>query len=235
MRKTALIRLSTAAAVCLIAQLALAQNADRNTAGPTKNQLQLRVAEPRQGASIRGSSIRVVVAYNKTVFGQGQGTKFGEPNFPQPTFDVYLDNTLKQSLKGGETNVAIINSVPAGAHKIAVVAKNLSGEIIDRQEITVTNTEGASAASTSTTTAETSSAPPPQPAAPMPSDSSSMASQPPAAGSTYSRSDMSTQTTTSRAKGPAQSLPKTASENPRLGVIGLALLAAGLWIGRKVR
>src|SRR5690349_18821783 len=117
--------LSLLCAVAMVAAAAVmsAQNADRNTAGPTKNDLQLRLTEPTAGQTITGSSIRVAVAYNTTVFGQGQGTKFGEPNYPQPRFDVYLDNKLVQTLKGGEANVATIADVLPGQHTIAVVAK----------------------------------------------------------------------------------------------------------------
>src|SRR5947209_6605766 len=153
MRKV-MTNLVAAAVVLLVAGAASAQNADPNTGGPTKNTLRLRLVEPRQGAQINGSSIRVAVDYNRTLFGEGQGTKFGNANYPQPRFDVYVDNSLKETLKGGEKNVADIANVPPGTHKIAVVAKNVSNEIIDRAEVTVTNVAGTSAAESTTGTTD---------------------------------------------------------------------------------
>ena len=116
-----------ALAVAAFAGVALAQSADKNTGGPTANTLQLRLTEPAEGATITGTQVRVGVAYNMQAFGQGQGTRFGEANFPQPTFDIFLDNDLKATLKGTEANVAFIENVPPGAHKIVVMAKNVSG------------------------------------------------------------------------------------------------------------
>ncbi len=236
--------LMCAAAVVFAASLAIAQNADQNTGGPTKNDLRLRLTEPTQGQTISGSTIRVTVDYNRQVFGQGQGTKFGEPNYPQPRFDVYLDNQLKDTLKGGETNVATINDVPAGDHTIAVVAKNVSNEIIDRQEVKVTNTaavasnetSNASTASTGSTTGQTSTmgttgtteTNPPSYAkgteTTMPSTETSSGST----ASTSTANENPPSTTTS-------SMPKTASNAPLAGVIGLGLVAAGLLVTRKVR
>src|SRR5450759_5028258 len=129
---------ATVLALFVMAAVALAQNADQNTGGPTKNTLKLTLAEPLEGATITGSVVRVTVGYNPYAFGTGQGTHFGEPNFPQPRFDVYLDNTLKTTLKGTESNVATIENVPPGSHKIVVVAMNVSGEIIDRKEVNIT-------------------------------------------------------------------------------------------------
>ena len=49
------------AAGLALAGLALGQNADPNSAGPTKNDYRLRVVEPAEGAMIKGDSIQVVV------------------------------------------------------------------------------------------------------------------------------------------------------------------------------
>jgi LPXTG-motif cell wall-anchored protein len=132
---------ATVLAFFIMAAAALAQNADQNTGGPTKNTLKLTLTEPLEGATITGTVVRVTVGYNPYAFGTGQGTHFGEANFPQPRFDVYLDNTLKTTLKGTESNVATIENVPFGSHKIVVVALNVSGEIIDRKEVNVTTAE----------------------------------------------------------------------------------------------
>jgi len=212
-------RISTliaAVALCAFAGTALAQNADPNTGGPTKNTLKLKLMEPAEGATISGSSVRVTVDYNHQVFGAGQGTRFGEANFPQPRFDVFLDNQRKATLKGTESNTATIDSVPPGSHRIAVVALNVSGEVIDRKEVGITTTSTVIAQSTTSTSTSTMAAPAPEPAAPAPAPPAPAYVPPPAP------------------PAPAETtLPKTASVFPRLALAGLALVAAGLLIGRK--
>jgi LPXTG-motif cell wall-anchored protein len=209
---------AAAAAALLIAGVASAQNADQNTGGPTKNTLRLKLVEPREGQQISGSSIRVAVDYNRTGFGQGQGTKFGEANFPQPRFDVYLDNSLKETLKGGEKNVADITNVPPGKHKIAVVAKNVSNEIIDRAEVTVTNVAGTAAAEA------TAAAPPPvSSSTTVDTSSSSMSTATTTAPDTRAPSTTSTSDT----------LPRTGSNAPAAALLGATLLAAGVFVSRR--
>jgi LPXTG-motif cell wall-anchored protein len=209
------------AGVLCVAGWAAAQNADQNTAGPSKNQLKLRLTEPREGAQISGSTIRVAVDYNTTIFGAGQGTKFGEKNFPMPLFDVYVDNTLKQTLKGGESNVAVIEGISPGRHKVVVMAKNISNEIIDRAEVNVINTEATvsstvapapAPAETTTYSSNTSAPAPPPPSAPVRS--------------------YATDTTPTRQ---SDTLPTTGSSAPDAAVLGLALVAGGLWIARRAR
>ena len=209
------------AGVLCVAGWAAAQNADQNTAGPSKNQLKLRLTEPREGAQISGSTIRVAVDYNTTIFGAGQGTKFGEKNFPMPLFDVYVDNTLKQTLKGGESNVAVIEGIPPGRHKVVVMAKNISNEIIDRAEVNVTNTE----ATVSSTVAP---APAPAETTTYSSDTSAPAPPPPSAPVR----SYATDTTPTRQ---SDTLPTTGSSAPDAAVLGLALVAGGLWIARRAR
>ena len=53
---------------------------------------------------------------------------------PRPRVDVFLDNENKGTLQEGQ-NVVTIDGVTAGSHKLVVLAKNLSGEVIDRKEI----------------------------------------------------------------------------------------------------
>ena len=222
-----------AVAVFAAASLASAQNAGPNTSGPTKNDLQLRLTEPTSGQTITGSTIRVAVDYNRTVFGQGQGTKFGEPNYPQPRFDVYVDNKLAQTLKGGESNVATLTDIAPGEHTVAVVAKNLSNEIIDRKEVKVTNLAGTASTETSTTSGSmaTSGSTAPAPPAPAPSTYSTQATAPPppperpAAVESPAPSSGST----------ASTMPRTASRAPLTAAFGLGLVAAGLLVFRKAR
>lgn len=216
----------TLAGILCLAPFSVAQNADQNTAGPSRNQLKLRLTEPREGAEISGSTIRVTVDYNKTSFGEGQGTKFGEKNFPMPSFDVYIDNTLKQTLRGGESNVAVINDIPSGKHKIVVMAKNMSNEIIDRAEVNVTNTEVVAATTAPTADANRSSA-----SSNSTDTTPSSSSMPSRAYDTGASQSATTSDTTSR----GSSMPRTASNAPEAALIGLALVAGGLLIARRAR
>jgi LPXTG-motif cell wall-anchored protein len=213
------------AALSVLAAMPLvAQNADKNTAGPTKNDLKLRLTEPREGQQISGTTIRVAVDYNRTVFGAGSGTRFGEKNFPHPIFDVFVDNSLKQSLNGGEANVATITDVPLGKHKVVVIAKNISGEVIDRSEVNVTNIAMASTdSSTTTTTTEPAPAPAPPPApAPVYSAPAPPPSAPPV------------QETTS-GTATDNNLPATGSNAPATALLGMTLLAGGVFVARRKR
>jgi LPXTG-motif cell wall-anchored protein len=203
-------------ALGVFAGLALAQNADLNTAGPTADTLQLRLTEPAEGATITGDQVRVGISYNLAAFGQGQGTKFGEANFPLPIFEIYLDNDLRQTLKGTEANVAFIENVPPGAHNIVVMAKNISNEVIDRKQVSITTVPAAAATTTieqKTTAYEERTAPAPPPP-PAPAVEAPEPPPPPPA--------------------PAETLPATGSAYPTLAVAGLALAAIGLSLARKV-
>ncbi len=206
-------------ALLAVAAVGVAQNADRNTAAPTKNDLRLRLTEPAEGATVTGTSVRVTIDYSRQIFGAGQGTKFGEANFPHAIFDVYVDNKLQQSLKSGESNVATIDNVPTGSHKIAVVAKNISGEIIDRKEVNFVTTPSRTA-STETSTA-------PAPAVATSRETTSYSSSAPT--NTYQPPASTSSATT------PSTLPQTGSSAPRLALAGLALAGAGLLIARKAR
>jgi LPXTG-motif cell wall-anchored protein len=204
-----------ALAVAAFAGVALAQSADKNTGGPTANTLQLRLTEPAEGATITGTQVRVGVAYNMQGFGQGQGTKFGEANFPQPTFDIFLDNELKATLKGTEANVAFIENVPPGSHKIVVMAKNVSGEVIDRKEVGITTVPAVAAVTETTTTTFVERAPAP---APPPAPVVEAPAPPPPPAPVIE-----------------PELPKTGTAYPQMAAAGLALALAGLTLARKAR
>jgi LPXTG-motif cell wall-anchored protein len=204
-------------AVGAFAGVALAQSANYNTGGPTKNTLQLKLTEPAEGATITGTQVRDGIAYNTSNFGEGQGTKFGEKDFPQPTFDVFLDNDLKQTVKGSESNVVFIDNVPAGAHKIVVMAKNVSGEVIDRKQVNITT---APAVAVEIAPAPTTYAPaPPPPPAPEPAPVIEAPPPPPAPAMEMEH----------------ETLPKTGSAYPQVAAAGLALAIAGLALARKGR
>lgn len=209
-----------ALALFAVAGLALAQNADKNSAGPTKNDLKIRVMEPQEGATITGSTLRVAVDYDRARFREQGAVDKGLDKFPPPDFDVFVDGSLKQTLKSG-VNVATIDNLTPGSHKITILAKNISGEVIDRKEIGFTTVEAMAATTTSTSaTTERMSAPVPPPPAPAP------AYQPSAPSASY-------QPAPAPPAPMETTLPKTASPAPRLALLGLALLASGVLIGRK--
>jgi LPXTG-motif cell wall-anchored protein len=202
------------AASLLATGVALGQRADQNTGGPTKNTLGMKVVEPTDGATIPGDAVRVAVGYNTQSFATGQGTRFGEPNYPQPRFDVYVDDVLKTTLKGTESNVATISGISPGSHKIVVVAKNVSGEVIDRKEIDI---------QTVPVVAEKAIEPVKPAAEPVKTEAVAPAPPPPAS--------VAAEPPISEKKG----LPKTASPYAALALAGAALLTTGLLLARKVR
>jgi LPXTG-motif cell wall-anchored protein len=218
MRRTTTI-LTVALAVFLVAGLALAQNADKNSAGPTKNDLKIRVTEPLEGARIIGTSARVAIDFDRSMYREQGATDKGLDKFPPPTFDVFLDNNLRQSLKGG-TNVATIDNITPGSHKIVVLAKNLSGEVVDRKEINITAAAAVIAESTTReTTIATAPAPAPEPVAPAPAPAPVQSYSPPPAPAPAAPMETT--------------LPHTGTAAPRAALLGLVLVAAGFLVGRK--
>jgi len=251
-----------ALAVAATASLALAQNADKNTSGPTKNDYRLKVVEPREGATVNGSTVRVVV---DTRIPAEIGTEKRDVNsMPRPQVDVFLDNTNKGTLKE-EQNVIEVSGVDAGAHKLVLVAKNMSGEIIGRQEINFTSTAAGSTAMSTNPAPDTStsaySAPKDNDQA-MNSSSTPQSTTSTSSGSTYtapqstpqsstttgssSYSGTQSSTSTTSASSPSSSsssrnttsstrstLPHTATSDPLLAGAGLALLIGGYALRRR--
>src|SRR5262249_37330501 len=216
MKKGIRIAIAALAVAGVGAMAALAQNADKNTAGPTKNDYKMKVVEPVVGGVISGPTVRVVVdTLPKPEVG---GEKTDVNSMPRPDVRVFLDNDQKGELKA-EQNVLTIENVPAGEHKLVLVATNRSGEIIDRQEIPFVS-EAVTVATTTTTSETTSSsaytppAPrPPPPPAPAPAPASRAPAPAPAPPPPAYESS---------------TLPRTATSDPLLVVGGLALIGAGL-------
>ena len=132
------------------AAVALGQNADKNSAGPTKNDYRLRVVEPRRGSTITGSTVRVVV---NTEIPADVGDERRDVNsMPRPDVDVFLDGDLKGTMRDAN-NVLEVDSVNAGPHKLILLAKNRANEIIDRKVIKFSSAPAV--ASTTTTSSDT--------------------------------------------------------------------------------
>ncbi len=226
----------SALALALASSLAFAQNADPNSAGPTKNDYRLRVLEPVEGATITGGTVRVVV---NTEIPAERDTKRDVNSMPRPRIDIFIDESLKGTMKD-ENNVLSVDAVSPGAHKLVVLAKNMSGEIIDRKEIkfsTVAGTAATTITDRSTTierpatavespatsveqpverpATQVQSAPPPPPPAARPAP-------PPPAPAPVAVAETRT-----------DELPATGTSDLALGAAGLALLVGGFALRRR--
>ncbi|HEY3124902.1 MAG TPA: LPXTG cell wall anchor domain-containing protein, partial [Thermoanaerobaculia bacterium] len=127
-----------------------------------------------------------------------------------PTYQVWVDGKDYGNVPIGQ-NVLRVTGVSYGPHKIVIAAKNTAGELIDRKEISVTTSEAQIAETRSMQTQiKTESAPAPAyvpPPAPAP--------QP----------QYTTESTT---------LPQTATSYPLALLAGLALIAAGVLLRRRL-
>jgi hypothetical protein len=210
-----------AMSLLLGAGLAMGQNAGNKSSGPTQNTFRLRVIEPVEGATVVGTDVRVTVSNQVP---QPTQEARGTNNMPNPSFRVYLGNTLKGEIKRDE-NVLTIDNVPAGSQKLVIEAMNSSGEIVDRKEINFqTVPAGTQVASSSGPT--TVLKPIPSPAPPMVAQAS-VPPEPPAR-----------EIAPAPAAAPAPDmtrLPQTASSAPRVAFAGIALVLAGLLVSRKPR
>lgn len=200
--------LLVAMSLLLGAGLAFGQNAGNKSAGPTKNDFRLRVTEPVEGGTVVGTSVRVTVS-NEVPQPTQEAT--GTNNMPNPSFRIYLGNTLKGELKRDE-NVLTIENVPAGSQKLVIEAMNSSGEIVDRKEINFKTVPATSTAMSS-----------PAPATELKPMSSSAPPAPPAREVVPAPAPAMDMT----------ALPHTASSAPRAALAGIALILAGLLVSRK--
>jgi len=117
-----------------VAGFVLAQNADPNTAGPTKNDYRLRVLQPMEGATINGNRIQVVV---DTEIPAERDTRQDVNSMPRPDIDVFVDNKFQGTMRD-QNNVIDIENVVPGTHELVLLAKNRSGEIIGRRVVNIT-------------------------------------------------------------------------------------------------
>ncbi len=187
-----------------LAAFALAQNADKNTAGPTRNDYRLRIIQPLEGASITGTKVQVVV---DTEIPGETDTRQDVNSMPRPIVDVFLDERFQGALKGGD-NVIELTHVTFGPHTVVLLAKNLSGEIIDRRTINIVTV-----APPPKPVEHPVVAPPPAPA-PAPVPPAYVPPPPPAPV--------------------AEPLPKTGTADPLFAVAGVVLVAAGFALRRLV-
>lgn len=211
-----------AMSLLLGAGLALGQNAGNKSAGPTRNDFRLWVIEPIEGGTVVGASVRVVVANETPQPTQKEAT--GTSSMPNPSFKIYLDDTLKGEIKRDDNSLTIDN-VPAGTRKLVVMAMNSSGEVVDRKEVTFRTVPATAAAASSpapTTELKTmpASVPPSAAKASVPPAPPAREVVPAPEPASAPAMDMST-------------LPHTASSAPRAALAGIALVLAGLLVARK--
>ncbi len=224
------------AAGLALAGLALGQNADPNSAGPTKNDYRLRVVEPAEGAMLKGDSIQVVVDFRP--FPEVGGERRDVNSMPRPRVDIFLDNDNKGSLLEGQ-NVMTVDAVTAGAHKLVILAKNQSGEVIDRKEINFTAEPRTTVAESSVEThrapaaTDTQASVPPPRAPEPPARVEAAPPPPPAPAPAVSMPRDTTATTTTSSARLQTTLPETASSTPLLGAAGIGLILTGLAIRRR--
>jgi LPXTG-motif cell wall-anchored protein len=128
-------------------------------------------------------------------------------SMPRPSVDVFLDDRFQGAMRD-DNNVVQLENVEPGPHEIVLLAKNVSGEIIDRKVVNIM----AVAPSAPKPVVAAPVNPPPAPAPPAPSYEPPPA--PPAPVTTE------------------QVLPATATSDPLLAVAGVVLLLAGLAIRR---
>ncbi len=189
---------------CATAGFASAQNATLNTGGPTANDYRLHVIEPAEGAVITGSELQIAV---DTQIPAERDIRHTTSSMPHPNVDVFVDDTFRETIRGesGE-NVVHVRDLRPGPHEIVLLAKNRSGEVIDRKVIRVRMVAPPVAK------AAPAVEPPAPPPAPAPEPAPYVAPPAPPA--------------------PPAELPKTGSVMPLIGVAGLALVLAGLAIRR---
>jgi len=190
-----------------VAGFALAQNADKNTAGPTKNDYRLRIVQPAEGATITGSRLQVVV---DTEIPAERDTRRDVTSMPRPDVDIFLDGKFQGTMRD-ESNVIGLEGITPGPHEIVFLAKNRSGEIIDREVVHIATT---APPAPKPVVEQPVAAPPPAPAYVAPAPAPPI--EPPAP------------------MPEEQKLPPTGTSDPLLAVAGLVLLAGGIAVRRLV-
>ena len=196
-----------------VAALAVAQV---HSNAPTDKDYRLTIASPRDGASIIGPDLTIVLGQPRIPTGQSVSEK-ERSDVMTPTFQIWVDGKDYGNLPAGQ-NVFTTHDLSYGPHKVAVAAKNTAGEVVDRREINVTTVTAGSVQ-----VSQTEQAPPevaPAPAAPEPVH---VQAQPPVAVAPEPPVI---------APLPA-SLPQTATSYPAMAVGGLGLLIAGLALSRR--
>jgi len=182
---------------------------------PTDTDYKMRIVEPKNGATVTGKDVNIVVSLpaippgNKS---QSSASDQKQKEMNTPIFQVWIDGKSQGNLPGGQ-NVFYARDLSYGPHKIVVMAKNASGEVVDRQEIGITTVESVAVSTTSQRTETVAEAPAPAPPPPpAPAPVAEYSAPPPAPAP---------------AAPVETALPHTATRAPLAVAAGLLLLVAG--------
>jgi LPXTG-motif cell wall-anchored protein len=208
MARTALAALFLASS----AALALAQLPGGYSNAPTSADYRITVIEPTEGATIRGADVTIELRLPRVPEGKGV-SQAERRDVLTPTFQVFVDGKSVGNLPQGQ-NVFTARGLSEGPHKIAIVAKNTAGEVLDRKDVNITTT--AVTREVAAPAAAPAPAPPPPPQAAPPEPPAPAAAAPPPAP----------------APSTPATLPKTGSSYPAIALAGLAMLLAGALLRR---
>jgi hypothetical protein len=176
---------------------------------PTDTDYRMTIVEPKAGATIVGKDVNIVLGLPTVPPGnksQSAASDLKQKEMNTPIFQIWVDGKNMGNLPGG-TNVFYARDLSYGPHKIVVMAKNASGELVDRKEISVTTVETAGSVAV-TESAAPAPAPAPAYAPPAPEPA-------PAPAPSYT------------------SLPQTATAYPLAGLAGILLLVIGVALRSK--
>jgi LPXTG-motif cell wall-anchored protein len=193
------------------AALVLAQLSGGYSNAPTSADYRITVIEPTEGAKIQGPDVTIELRLPRVPEGSGISQTERRDTLT-PTFQVFVDGRSVGNLPQGQ-NVFTARGLSEGPHKIAIVAKNTAGEVLDRKDVNITT-----AAVTSQAAAVAAPAPPPPPQAVAPEPPAPVAAPPPAPPAP--------------APSAPTSLPKTGTSLPAVALAGLAMLLAGALLRR---
>ncbi len=189
---------------------ALAQLPGGYSNAPTSTDYRMTVMEPSEGATIRGTDVSIVLRLPRVPEGQGTSEK-ERRDVMTPMFQFFVDGKSVGNLPIGE-NVFTAHDLSYGPHKIAVVAKNTAGEVLDRKEIDITTVAQVVESKPAITT-ESAPAPAAPRAEPVPAPEPSAPSVPPSAA--------------------PSTLPQTGSSYPVAALAGLGMILAGATLRRQ--
>ena len=103
-------------------RLAVAARADKNSAGPTRNDDRLKVVEPAEGATVTGPTVRVVA--NTAIREQIDGERQDVNSMPRASVDVFLDGTLQGTMKDARNVLTIDNAGVALLGAVALMRRH---------------------------------------------------------------------------------------------------------------
>jgi hypothetical protein len=179
---------------------------------PTDTDYRMTIVEPKAGATVVGKDVNIVVGLPTVPPGnrsQSEASDLKQKDMNTPIFQIWVDGKNYGNLPGGQ-NVFYARDLSYGPHKIVVMAKNASGEVVDRKEVSITTVEKTESVAMTQSAAPV-PAPEPAPAPPAPRAEAYAPPPPPAPAAPVETA-----------------LPHTATGYPLAALAGLALVGAGI-------